>query len=116
MPLLANSISFKEQQMLIGQNQPLDIAKRILSTETLKKIARSPYNEQGWKIIDRWAMNSPEKLMKVMAEGEMILLSRLLEQQNIEFRILHLLESLKMKENGLAELEILEMHYVSTEL
>lgn len=100
--------------MLIGNIQPLVVAARVLKPETLVKVRKTPYNPQGWKILDRWAMNSPERLKALEADGEMVLLSRLLEQQNIEQTIL--VESLALREEGLVEHEILAQREIATEL
>lgn len=100
--------------MLIGNVQPLAVAARILKPETLANVRKAPYNLQGWKILDRWAMNSPVRLKALEAAGEMVLLSRLLEQQNTEQTIL--VESLALREAGLMEHEILEQREIPTEL
>ena len=98
--------------MLTTPSQPLEFARKVLSEETLKSVTRSrSYNYRGWKILDRWAYNSPAELKKLEQAGEIILLSRLLEQQDLEHRIL-----LDQLDSGMAEHEILEMNQVETEL
>jgi hypothetical protein len=67
--------------MLTGQPQPLEVASKTLKAETLKAVRSSPsYNLKGWKILDRWAFNTPDRLVALEAEGEVILLGRLLER------------------------------------
>lgn len=100
--------------MLIGNVQPLVVAARVLKPETLAEVRKAPYNLQGWKILDRWAMNSPERLKTLEADGEMVLLSRLLEQQNLEHTIL--VESLALREEGMMDHEILAQREIATEL
>lgn len=97
--------------MLTEQTKPLEFAQRILKPETIKAVARQPYTAQGWKILDRWAYNTPTKLMELEAQGEIILLSRLLEQQNREQQALT--DSL---ETPMAEHEVLQLHQIETEL
>lgn len=100
--------------MLIGNVQPLVVAARVLKPETLAEVRKAPYNLQGWKILDRWAMNSPERLKALEADGEMVLLSRLLEQQNLEHTIL--VESQALREEGMMDHEILAQREIATEL
>lgn len=100
--------------MLIGNVQPLVVAARVLRPETLAEVRKAPYNLQGWKILDRWAMNSPARLKALEADGEMVLLSRLLEQQNLEHTIL--VESLALREEGMMDHEILAQREIATEL
>lgn len=102
--------------MLTRQTQPLELARRVLKPQTLQAVTKVPYSAQGWKILDRWAFNSPEKLKVLEAAGEVILLGRLLEQQQLEHEILTLQESLEAQANGVAEHELLAMHQVQTEL
>lgn len=101
--------------MLIGQQQPLSVAAQILKPTTIESVRRSPsFHLQGWKILDRWALNSPQKLLALEAQGEVILLGRLLEQQKIEHEILS--QSLDQRRNGLTEHEILTSSEIRTEL
>lgn len=109
----AQSGTTMENKMIEGQSNPLDIAKRVLSTSTLRAAARTPYTRQGWKILDRWAMNSPEALKALEAQGEVVLLGRLLEQQTLETKVL---EENQQAGSHMAEHEILSMHQVETEL
>jgi hypothetical protein len=102
--------------MITEQTQPLTIARTILAQSTLQAVARAPYNLQGWRILDRWAFNSPQKLLQLEQQGEILLLARLLEQQKIEVPVLTSPEALAQKEEGVAEHEILEMNLVNTEL
>ncbi|GGM25513.1 hypothetical protein ACFQDN_21950 [Pseudomonas asuensis] len=101
--------------MIIGQQQPLEIAAKQLKASTLRAVRKSPsFNHHGWKILDRWAFNSPEQLRKLEQEGEVILLGRLLEQQMLEQQILN--ETIQLRRQGMTEHEILAINEVNTEL
>lgn len=96
--------------MIEGQTQPLAVASRVLKPSTLRAASRAPYNRFGWKILDRWAMNSPQKLVALEKQGEVVLLGRLLEQQTVEQ------EALTEPQTNLADHEVLEMSHIQTEL
>lgn len=101
--------------MLIGQTQPLELAKRVLQPETISSIRECrEIHLRGWKILDRWAFNSPQKLRELEKAGEVTLLGRLLEQQSVEHAVL--LESTEALNTGTSEQELLEMNHVQTEL
>ncbi|WP_220460781.1 hypothetical protein [Pseudomonas monteilii] len=101
--------------MLIGQQQPLEIASKVLKAETMQALRNSPsYNLQGWKILDRWAFNSPDRLIALETEGEVILLGRLLEQQTIEQTVLS--RAIEQLQAGSTPHEILEQNEINTEL
>lgn len=101
--------------MLEGQLRPLDVAKQVLDLSTLQAVAQSPFTRRGWAILDRWALNSPTQLRNLEKQGEMALLSRLLEQQNLEQRTLDLQAEVEMTA-AMADHEILAMHQIETEL
>jgi hypothetical protein len=104
----------QEQKMLTGEMKPLDVAKRVLSTETISSVRSEPFHLRAWKILDRWALNSPAKLKALETEGEVVLLGRLLDQQVIEHTIL--LEAAEQLQQGVTEHEILRLNGVQTEL
>jgi hypothetical protein len=100
--------------MLTSQTAPLDLAKRVLTSTTLDAVREcQEIHLRGWKILDRWAFNSPAKLKDLEYSGEVVLLGRLLDQQNLEHRVL--LE-LGTSTEGLSEHEILTMNEITTEL
>lgn len=73
--------------MIEGNPQPLAVAARVLQPETLAAVrGLADFSLQGWRILDRWALNSPDALRRLESEGEVVLLGRLLEQQRIEQR------------------------------
>nr|WP_223964799.1 hypothetical protein [Burkholderia diffusa] len=103
--------------MLTSQTQPLAIATTVLKPATIHAVRRSPsYHLQGWKILDRWAFNSPAKLRALEAEGTVILLGRLLSQQTLEHQALSQPTSMEQLSSGTTEQEILTMHEINTEL
>ncbi|WP_198506842.1 hypothetical protein [Dyella ginsengisoli] len=93
---------------------PLSIAAKVLQKATISQLAKDPFTPQGWKIVDRWAFNSPEKLVELEQQGEIKLMNRVLEQQRLEVQVLS--ESLEQRNNGVAEHEILAANEVQTEL
>lgn len=101
--------------MLIGQTKPLDLAKSVLQPATISSVRECrELHLRGWTILDRWAFNSPENLRELESSGEVMLLGRLLEQQNLEHSVL--MEATEALNAGTSEHEILEMNHVQTEL
>ncbi|WP_339492956.1 MULTISPECIES: hypothetical protein [unclassified Pseudomonas] len=102
--------------MLID-HKPLKIASGILAGTTIESVLRSPsYHACGWQILDRWAFNSPELLRSLEAQGELLLLGRLLEQQLIEHEALISPHGLAQRSQGLADHEVLALCGISTQL
>lgn len=98
---------------MLSNHTPLSIAANVLASDTIESVLRSPsFHARGWKILDRWAFNSPMQLRQLETEGEVVLLGRLLEQQQIEHQVLLAPESLAQYRRGLAEQEILALHEV----
>ncbi|MBA1187403.1 hypothetical protein G7000_20310 [Pseudomonas stutzeri] len=96
---------------------PLSIAAGVLAGTTLECVRHSPsFHLRGWQILDRWAVGNPGQLQRLEAEGEVILLGRLLEQQEIEHQVLSSVAALEQRRQGLAEHEILALNEVATEL
>jgi hypothetical protein len=91
--------------------------EKVLTVDTLEAVNRSPsFNRYGYKILARWAMNSPEKLKALETSSQFQLLVRVLEQQLLEQDILTAPEALEQLRTGLVEHEILALHEVNTEL
>lgn len=102
---------------MLSDNTPLSIAANVLASTTIESVRRSQsYHARGWKILDRWALNCPGRLRRLEADGEIILLGRLLEQQGIEHQVMSSTAGLELRSNGLAEHEILALHEIITEL
>lgn len=97
--------------MIEGNPQPLALAARVLKPETLAAVRDlADFSLRGWRILDRWALNSPDELRRLEAEGEVVLLGQLLEQQRIEQR------AVDRQPVGMPELEALAIAKVQTEL
>jgi hypothetical protein len=95
--------------------QPLSLAATVLNPSTLEAVRLSPsFHLRAWKILDRWALNSPSRLLALQAQGELILLERLLQQQEMEHQVLT--AALSHSLIGLAEHEILAAQEIQTEL
>jgi hypothetical protein len=91
--------------MLEGNPPPLAIAARVLAPDTLCALRRHPYHLAAWRIADRWAVDQPERLRALEAEGEIFVLIRLLEQQQLEHEAL--LDSSEALCTGLSPTDIL---------
>ncbi|WP_225032561.1 hypothetical protein [Paraburkholderia sp. XV] len=91
--------------MIEGNPPPLAIASRVLAPETLSVLRRHPYHLVAWRIADRWAFSQPERLRDLEAEGEILVLIRLLEQQQLEHEAL--LDSVEEQRVGMSPTEIL---------
>mgnify|MGYP006862888489 FL=1 len=102
--------------MLTGKTLPLQHAKQVLLQTTLEATRRQPYNHYGWSILDRWAYNSPEKLKQLERQGEVILLGKLLEQQELEQEALTSQVALEALSQGSLAHEILQAMEIETEL
>lgn len=99
---------------MLSNNTLLSIAANALASETIEAVRRSPsFHARAWHILDRWAFNSPKQLLQMEAEGEVILLERLLRQQEIEQQALTSPDGLVQRGCGLTEHEILAMHGIS---
>jgi len=100
-----------------SDSTPLSIAANVLASATIGSVRRPPsYHARGWQILDRWAFSFPEQIRRLEADGEVILLGRLLEQQEIEHQVLSSTPGLEQCSRGLAEHEILALYEISTEL
>ncbi|HHX4060130.1 TPA: hypothetical protein ACU967_007665 [Burkholderia contaminans] len=93
--------------------RPLLIAAAVLTPATLASVCRSPsFHRRGWQILDRWAFESPTQLRALEGAGEVILLGRLLEQQQIEHQALRSAAALEQLRRGMAEHEILALQEI----
>ncbi|WP_439877352.1 hypothetical protein [Pseudomonas prosekii] len=96
---------------------PLSLAANVLASSSIQSVLRSSsYHARGWQILDRWAVNCPDQLRNLEADGEVIMLGRLLEQQEIEHEVLSSTAGLEQCSQGLAEHEVLALHETRTEL
>lgn len=100
--------------MLTNDSPPLALASRVLKIETLRAVARQPFNRFGWSILDRWAFNSPAALQALEAQGLDALRARVLEQQEREVEAL--LELSPGLGSSVPDSEVLAYAEVHTEL
>jgi len=100
--------------MLEGNPQPLAIASKVLAPDTLAAIRRHPYHLVAWRIVDRWAFDQPDRLRALEAEGEIMVLIRLLEQQQLEHEAL--LDALDDQRAGMSPTEILQQRGIELRL
>ncbi|QNH01181.1 hypothetical protein [Pseudomonas sediminis] len=99
---------------MLSNNLPLSIASTVLTGDTIEAVRHSPsFHARAWRILDRWALNNPTQLRHMEADGEIILLERLLIQQELEHQALCSEEGLNQQRHGLTEHEILTLHGVS---
>lgn len=102
---------------MLTDHEPLKIASRVLSLTTIDSVLRSTsYHAHGWQILDRWALNSFGRLRELEADGELLLLERLLDQQRIEHEALVSPYGLAQRAQGLAEHEILALCGIPADL
>lgn len=102
---------------MLNNSVLLSIAANVLASASIESVLRSSsYHARGWQILDRWAFNSPERLRRLEADGEVILLGRLLEQQEIEHQVLSSALGMEQRSRGLAEHEVLAFYEITTEL
>lgn len=102
---------------MLSKNPQLSIASGVLTDDTIEAVRRSPsFHARAWQILDRWALNSPAELCRMELAGEIILLERLLIQQDLEHQNLRSEEGLNHQRHGLTEHEILVLHDISGRL
>lgn len=100
--------------MLTNDGLPLALASKVLKIETLRAVARQPFNRFGWSILDRWAFNSPTALQALESQGLVVLRERVLEQQQREVEAL--LELSPSLGSSVPDSEVLARAEVHTEL
>lgn len=89
--------------------RPLSSAAAVLTSATLASVCRSPS-------FHRRASEGPTQLRALGPEGEVILLGRLIEQQQLEHQAQRSTAALELRRRGAAEHEILELHEIRTTL
>lgn len=94
----------------------LEIARSVLKPETILDIRSGGYTSRGYSILDRWALNSPDELKKLEAQGKIAFDLKLYGQQQTEARALQSPAAQRMSQNGLSDWEILESLGVDTSL
>mgnify|MGYP001663518881 CR=1 FL=1 len=94
--------------MLDKPTNPLDIARTVLKPETISEIKMWGFTNSAYLILDRWALNCPDELKELEAEGELALIVRLDQQRNREHRVLCSETAQQASLRGMSDWEILE--------
>jgi hypothetical protein len=106
----------RKKAMLDRPTAPLEIARKVLKPETIRRVKLDGFPSSTYSILDRWALNSPDELKRLEQRGEMDFLLRLDEQQIIEHRALCSDEAWEMEHRGMSKWEILRILGIDTEL
>lgn len=89
---------------------------QVLQHSTILRVNKCPtVNHRGMNILDRWAINQPDELRE-LERNTAYLMIRLLEQQELESKILDSPESLDQLAQGMTSHEILMRHEVNMSL
>lgn len=94
--------------MLDRQTYPLEIARKVLKPEMIREVRSAGFSNSAYLILDRWALNSPEKLRKLEMEGDLALLVRLDQQQTLEKQTLSSESARQASLRGMSDFEILQ--------
>lgn len=94
--------------MLDKPNYPLEIARKVLKPRTINEVRSGGYSSLAYSILDRWALNSPDELKKLEAQGELEFDLKLYGQQRKEEQALNSEAAHQMSLNGMSDWEILE--------
>ena len=94
--------------MLDRQTCPLEIARKVLKPEMIREVRSARFSNSAYLILDRWALNSPEKLRELEMEGDLALIVRLDQQQSLEKRTLSSESARQASLRGMSDFEILQ--------
>ena len=102
--------------MFDQQTAPLQIARQVLRPETLYEIRNMKYGRQAYSILDRWAMNQPEDLRQLEAQGMISLMLALSYQTRMETQVLDSPSAQQAAEQGMCSMDILRSFGIDTSL
>lgn len=85
----------------------LDDAKKVLKPETIREVERLLFRPEEKHILDRWAMNHPERLAELAATDLVGLLIRVLDQAHREEQVET--QVMQMQRNGVGIAEAMEL-------
>ena len=102
--------------MIERRTAPLEIARRVLTPETIRQVKLDGFPNSAYLILDRWALNSPDILKTWEDKGSFFLLTRLDQQRTLEARTLNSDTAWEMSQRGMSDWEILDQLGVDTEL
>jgi hypothetical protein len=94
--------------MLDRQTSPLEIAETVLRPATIRKIRRSDLSDSAYKILDRWALNDPDKLRRMEQDGITGLMQLADEQHRKEADVLNSESAQWARSNGWRNFDILQ--------
>lgn len=96
--------------MLDRQTNPLEIARTVLKPETIQDVKYGGgYTNTAYLILDRWALNQPEDLKRLEAQGGIAFDLKLYSQQRMEAQALGSESARQAKLRGMSDWEILEL-------
>ena len=90
------------------QTAPLEIARTVLKPETIQEVKSGGYTNSAYLILDRWALNQPDELKALEAQGEIAFDLKLYGQQQKEAQVLNSDSARQAKLRGMSDWEILE--------
>ncbi len=102
--------------MAIDSNmKDLQIVYQVLPDKALDLIERR-LNCAHYSILARWAIQSPEELMKLYQSHEITFLERVCRQEDMETEAIFSERGQEMMERGLSKWEVLSEMGINTEL
>lgn len=102
--------------MLDRPTAPLGIARTVLKPETIREVKSGGYTNSAYLILDRWALNSPDELKALEAQGEIAFDLKLYGQQQTEAQALNSESARQARLRGMSDWEILEQAGIDTKL
>jgi len=102
--------------MLDRRTEPLEIACGILKPETIRFIQDGGYADSAHKILDRWALNSPDALKRLEALGLLAFEERLNAQLEMEIDAYNGESARRAFQQGWSVYEFFEDMGIDTEL
>jgi len=70
--------------MLTTKTQPLEVAARVLTHDSITELKRGSFGLREWKVADRWASSTPTQLAALEAKGQILLLDAISQQAHRE--------------------------------
>jgi len=102
--------------MLDRRTEPLEIACGILKPETIRFIQNGGHTDTAYKILDRWALNSPDALRRLETLGMWTFEERLIAQLEMEIDAYNSESARRAFQQGWSVYEFYENMGIDTEL
>jgi hypothetical protein len=102
--------------MLDRRTEPLEIAAAILTPETIRIVREDGYTASACRILDRWALNSPDALKRLEARGVMAFETRLNAQLKAEIDACNSESARLARQQGMSEYEFYQDIGIDLEL